>query len=62
MTGRGRTAAGALRSHWNVMFHPHRSGHEAPKALETIARRPDLELMAVDEKTGLRLYRHHPQP
>jgi hypothetical protein len=44
------------------MFHPHRWGHEAPKALETIARRPDLQLMAVDEKTGLRLYRYHPLP
>jgi hypothetical protein len=46
----------------HVMFHPHRWGHEAPKALEAIARRPDLELMAVDEKTGLRLYRYHPLP
>jgi hypothetical protein len=46
----------------HVMFHPHRWGHEAPKALETIARRPDLELMAVDQKTGLRLYRYHPLP
>lgn len=46
----------------HVMFHPHRWGHEAPKAIEAIARRPDLELMAVDDKTGLRLYRYHPAP
>ena len=46
----------------HIMFHPHRWGHEAPKAIETMAKRADLELMAVDEKTGLRLYRYHPQP
>jgi hypothetical protein len=46
----------------HIMFHPHRWGHEAPKAIEAMSRRPDLELVAVDETTGLRLYRYHPRP
>ena len=46
----------------HIMFHPHRWGHEAPKAIETMSKRPDLELLSVDEKTGLRLYRYTPLP
>lgn len=46
----------------HIMFHPHRWGREAPQAIEIMSRRPDLELMAVDEKTSIRLYRYKPQP
>jgi hypothetical protein len=46
----------------HIMFHPHRWGHEAPKTIEIMSKRPDLELMGVDEKTGIRLYRYKPQP
>jgi hypothetical protein len=46
----------------HIMFHPHRWGREAPKAIEIMSKRPDLELMAVDEKTGIRLYRYKPRP
>jgi hypothetical protein len=44
----------------HIMFHPHRWGREAPKTIEIMSKRPDLELMAVDEKTGIRLYRYKP--
>ena len=46
----------------HVTFHPHRWGREAAKTIEIISKRPDLELMAVDEKTGIRLYRYKPLP
>jgi len=46
----------------HIMFHPHRWGREAPQTIEIISKRPDLELMAVDEKTGIRLYRYKPRP
>jgi len=46
----------------HIMFHPHRWGREAPQAIETMSKRPDLELMAVDDKTGIRLYRYKPLP
>ena len=46
----------------HIMFHPHRWGREAPKTIEIMSKRPDLELMAIDEKTGIRLYRYKPQP
>jgi hypothetical protein len=46
----------------HIMFHPHRWGREAPQTIEIMSKRPDLELMAVDEKTGIRLYRYKPQP
>ncbi len=45
----------------HIMFHPHRWGHEAPKTIDIMSRRPDLQLIAVDQKTGLRLYRYNPQ-
>jgi hypothetical protein len=45
----------------HIMVHPHRWGHESSKVIESISRRPDLELIAVDEKAGLRLYRYQPQ-
>jgi hypothetical protein len=45
----------------HIMVHPHRWGHQSTKIVETISRRPDLELIAVDEKTGIRLYRYRPQ-
>ena len=45
----------------HIMFHPQRWGHEAPKAIEIMSKQPDLELMAVDEKTGIRLYRYKPR-
>jgi hypothetical protein len=41
----------------HVTFHPHRFGPDAPKALEQIAARPELELMAIGARTGMRLYR-----
>jgi hypothetical protein len=44
----------------HIMFHPHRWGHEAPKTIEIMSKRPDLALIAVDQKTGLRLYRYNP--
>jgi hypothetical protein len=44
----------------HITFHPHRWGHEAAKTIEILSKRPDLELMAVDEKTGIRLYRYKP--
>jgi hypothetical protein len=40
----------------HVMVHPERFGHEAPDVLAQIAKRPELELMAVAPH-GLRLYR-----
>jgi hypothetical protein len=46
----------------HIMVHPHRWGHESSRIIERIARQPDLELVAVDEKTGIRLYRYRPQP
>jgi hypothetical protein len=46
----------------HIMFHPHRWGREAAKTIEIMSKRPDLELMAVDEKTGIRLYRYKPLP
>jgi hypothetical protein len=46
----------------HIMFHPQRWGHEAAKTIDILSKRPDLELMAVDDKTGLRLYRYKPQP
>jgi hypothetical protein len=46
----------------HIMFHPHRWGREAAKTIEIMSKRPDLELMAVDETTGIRLYRYKPQP
>jgi hypothetical protein len=45
----------------HIMVHPHRWGHESSKVIESISKRPDLELIAVDEKAGLRLYRYQPQ-
>jgi hypothetical protein len=44
----------------HIMVHPHRWGRESSKVIESISRRPDLELIAIDEKTGLRLYRYTP--
>jgi hypothetical protein len=44
----------------HIMVHPHRWGHEAAKTIEILSKRPDLELMAVDQKTGIRLYRYKP--
>jgi hypothetical protein len=46
----------------HITFHPHRWGREAAKTIEIMSKRPDLELMAVDEKTGIRLYRYKPKP
>ena len=48
----------------HITFHPNRWGRpgEAAKAIETISKRPDLELMGEDEKTGIRLYRYKPLP
>jgi hypothetical protein len=45
----------------HIMVHPHRWGHESSRVIERIAGQPDLELIAVDEKTGIRLYRYRPR-
>ena len=45
----------------HVMVHPRRWGHESSRVIESIANQPDLELIAVDEKTGSRLYRYRPR-
>ena len=46
----------------HIMIHPDRWGRDAPRILEIMAGRPDLELQAVDENTGIRLYRYKPLP
>jgi hypothetical protein len=46
----------------HIMVHPQRWGREAARVIEIMSRRPDLELMAVDEKSGIRLYRYKPLP
>jgi hypothetical protein len=45
----------------HIMVHPHRWGHESSRVIERITGQPDLELIAVDEKTGIRLYRYRPR-
>jgi hypothetical protein len=45
----------------HIMVHPHRWGHDSSRVIERIAGQPDLELIAVDEKTGIRLYRYRPR-
>jgi hypothetical protein len=42
----------------HVMVHPARFGHEADEVMTDLARRPELELMAVGSH-GIRLYRLH---
>jgi hypothetical protein len=46
----------------HVMVHPHRWGRESARVIESLSKRPDLEPIAVDEKTGIRLYRYRPHP
>jgi hypothetical protein len=46
----------------HIMFHPDRWGRDAPRVVEIVSSRPDLELRAVDENTGIRLYRYKPLP
>jgi hypothetical protein len=46
----------------HIMFHPDRWGRDAPRVVEMVSSRPDLELRAVDENTGIRLYRYKPLP
>jgi hypothetical protein len=45
----------------HIMVHPRRWGQESSKVIESIANQPDLELIAVDEKTSMRLYRYRPR-
>jgi hypothetical protein len=45
----------------HIMVHPHRWGHDSSRVIERITGQPDLELIAVDEKTGIRLYRYRPR-
>jgi hypothetical protein len=45
----------------HIMVHPRRWGQESSKVIESIANQPDLELIAVDEKTSIRLYRYRPR-
>jgi hypothetical protein len=46
----------------HIMFHPDRWGRDAARVVEVVSSRPDLELQAVDENTGIRLYRYKPLP
>jgi hypothetical protein len=46
----------------HIMIHPDRWGRDAPRIVEMVSSRPDLELRAVDENTGIRLYRYKPLP
>ena len=41
----------------HVTVHPHRFGNEAAQTIELLARRPDLELLAIAAGSGIRLYR-----
>ncbi len=41
----------------HVTVHPHRFGNEAARTLDILARRPDVELLAISAGLGVRLYR-----
>lgn len=41
----------------HVTVHRRRFGHEAAAAVEALSRRPDVELMAIDARRDVRLYR-----
>ena len=50
------TAAGVT----HIMVHPDRFGGREPFLVEELSARPDLRLVSVDVRTGLRLYRYTP--
>jgi hypothetical protein len=46
----------------HVTVHPRRFGRGAPEIIEELSRRTDFELISVDEKAGIHLYRYKPEP
>lgn len=50
------TAAGVT----HIMVHPARFGGREPFLIEELSARPDLRLVSVDVKTGIRLYKYSP--
>ena len=42
----------------HVTVHPKRFGRGAPEIIEELSRRNDFELIGIDEKSGIRLYRY----
>ena len=45
----------------HVTVHPRRYRERAASTIDALARRPDFELLGVDEATGVRLYRFTPR-
>jgi hypothetical protein len=44
----------------HVTVHPNRFGSGAAAIIDELSQRPDFELIGVDDKTGIRLYRYIP--